>query len=331
MIDEKACATCKKTKPMSDFRMCNEADGHAYSCKECEKKYKREYYLKNKQRILEKSRKYRTENKEEYQAYKKDYYLKNKERILKYGKEYTEKNKEYVLARRRQTYKDNAEYEKAMSKKHREKHKQRYKDYKKAYYAKNREYLYKQTQEWIKNNPEKHKKSVDAWLLENKERLVAKRAEYYKENKERINNYSKDWMAKNKDKHRASARLYYAKRMEDEGFRIFSVLRGRVRAAISQHSGEKAFKTAELIGCGVPYLKKHLANQFYNREDGTEMAFKNYGIHGWHIDHIKPCSSFDLTDPEQQKQCFHYTNLQPLWAEHNLSKSDKLDWSKNGK
>jgi hypothetical protein len=54
------------------------------------------------------------------------------------------------------------------------------------------------------------------------------------------------------------------------------------------------------------------------------MSWGNYGLHGWHVDHIIPCASFDLTDPEQQRQCFHYTNLQPLWAEDNLRKSDKL-------
>jgi hypothetical protein len=53
------------------------------------------------------------------------------------------------------------------------------------------------------------------------------------------------------------------------------------------------------------------------------MSWNNYGIKGWHIDHIKPCSSFDLSDLEQQKKCFHYTNLQPLWWYDNLIKSDK--------
>jgi hypothetical protein len=57
------------------------------------------------------------------------------------------------------------------------------------------------------------------------------------------------------------------------------------------------------------------------------MSWKNYGK--WHIDHIRPCSSFDLSDPQQQRTCFNYSNLQPLWAKDNLNKSNKLDWSKN--
>jgi len=52
-------------------------------------------------------------------------------------------------------------------------------------------------------------------------------------------------------------------------------------------------------------------------------SFENYGT-AWHVDHIRPCASFDLSDPEQQRQCFHFTNLQPLWDEINLEKSDSL-------
>ena len=55
---------------------------------------------------------------------------------------------------------------------------------------------------------------------------------------------------------------------------------------------------------------------------------KNWALDGWHLDHIIPCSSFDLTIEEEQKKCFHYTNLQPLWAKDNLSKHNKLNWSK---
>jgi desulfoferrodoxin (superoxide reductase-like protein) len=54
------------------------------------------------------------------------------------------------------------------------------------------------------------------------------------------------------------------------------------------------------------------------------MNWDNYGRSGWHIDHIKPCASFDLTKKEEQLKCFHYTNLQPLWARENLIKSDKI-------
>jgi hypothetical protein len=56
------------------------------------------------------------------------------------------------------------------------------------------------------------------------------------------------------------------------------------------------------------------------------MTWGNHGNFGWHLDHIIPCSSFDLTDVEQQKKCFHYTNLQPLWAKDNIKKGSKLHY-----
>jgi hypothetical protein len=54
------------------------------------------------------------------------------------------------------------------------------------------------------------------------------------------------------------------------------------------------------------------------------MTWKNNTINGWHIDHIIPCEAFNLFDIEEQKKCFHYTNLQPLWSNINIAKSDIL-------
>ena len=74
-----------------------------------------------------------------------------------------------------------------------------------------------------------------------------------------------------------------------------------------------------LLGCSIEHARKHLESQF--REG---MKWDNHGKYGWHIDHIIPCASFDLTDPEQQKKCFNYKNLQPLWWHENLSKGSKI-------
>ena len=68
-----------------------------------------------------------------------------------------------------------------------------------------------------------------------------------------------------------------------------------------------------LLGCTIQEARNHIEKQFI---DG--MSWENYGK--WHIDHIKPCASFDLTKENDQRKCFHYTNLQPLWAKDNLVK-----------
>ena len=109
-------------------------------------------------------------------------------------------------------------------------------------------------------------------------------------------------------------RSYHATRAaNDPAFRLAGSLRARVRSAIVYQCGEKALHTIDLVGCSMKGLRSHLEQQF------TEgMSWDNYGK--WHIDHIRPCVSFDLTDKEEQKECFHYSNLQPLWAEENMQK-----------
>jgi len=87
---------------------------------------------------------------------------------------------------------------------------------------------------------------------------------------------------------------------------------------LNQMVTRKVGKTMELAGCSLEDLMKHLESKF-----AEGMTWENYGIKGWHIDHIRPCASFDLEDPEEQKKCFHWSNLQPLWAVDNLKKSDK--------
>lgn len=85
------------------------------------------------------------------------------------------------------------------------------------------------------------------------------------------------------------------------------------------HVGSKSKRAQELIGCTIVELRLHLEKQFR-----PGMTWDNHNYHGWHIDHIKPLAYFDLSDPEQQNQAFHYSNLQPLWAKENISKRDKV-------
>jgi hypothetical protein len=73
------------------------------------------------------------------------------------------------------------------------------------------------------------------------------------------------------------------------------------------------------LGCSFEKLKRHLESQFQ-----PGMTWKNYGLHGWHIDHIKPLVLFDLTNRKQFLEACNYKNLQPLWAKENLSKKGKI-------
>jgi hypothetical protein len=93
-----------------------------------------------------------------------------------------------------------------------------------------------------------------------------------------------------------------------------------IRSRIFQVINKKNIKSELLIGLPWQELKQYLESKFQ-----PGMSWDNYGSKGWHIDHIRPLSSFNLLDPEQFRQACHYTNLQPLWWFDNLSKSDKYE------
>ena len=97
---------------------------------------------------------------------------------------------------------------------------------------------------------------------------------------------------------------------------ISNLLRARLYEAVKGKTNSAS--TAELIGCSIRRFIGQLESQF---EGG--MTLKNHGE--WHIDHRRPCASFNLVNEEEQRMCFHHTNLQPMWAPENLTKSDSFD------
>lgn len=110
----------------------------------------------------------------------------------------------------------------------------------------------------------------------------------------------------------------------DIQYRMRRHLRKHVHWCVKAYGNGKGRKSASviaLVGCSIENLISHLEVLWW-----AGMSWDNYGIRGWHIDHKVPCASFDFSDPDQQKACFHYTNLQPLWALDNHKKGARLDW-----
>ena len=105
---------------------------------------------------------------------------------------------------------------------------------------------------------------------------------------------------------------------ESTEYRLKHNLRSRVGAALRAQRASKNWNLLNIVGCSTTELMAHLETQFQ-----PGMTWENWAFDGWHIDHIRPCASFDLTDEAQQLECFHFSNLQPLWAVDNLTKSDK--------
>jgi hypothetical protein len=147
---------------------------------------------------------------------------------------------------------------------------------------------------------------------EYKEHIRQKARNAYSRNPEKEKTRHTEWVTNNRDKARESARQYYHEsRKNNISWALRNRLGNRIRMALKR--GSKKTNVTELCGCSLDFLMGYLASSF---QEG--MSWENFGE--WHIDHIKPCLLFNLDDQEEQKKCFNYTNLQPLWKIDNLKK-----------
>jgi hypothetical protein len=185
------------------------------------------------------------------------------------------------------------------------KNRQKNKDRCKKHYYQNREEISNKYKLWRKN-PENRKKEK------------ARSIEYYQKNKETINAKNREYYYRNWKKLRECVKKRdKERRLSDPEYALRVKLRSRIRISIKKAGSEKSNGTKELIGCSYAFLRKHLESQF---RDG--MAWDK--PHSFHIDHIRPLSSFDLTDPDQQKAACHWTNLQPLTPKENWRKGARF-------
>ena len=134
----------------------------------------------------------------------------------------------------------------------------------------------------------------------------------YECNKEYVRAQYYTYIEKNKEKIKAQQRFRWK---YDIQYKLSKTLKGRLLEALKVQFFKKTYKAEFLLGCSIKECKQYIESQWL-----PGMSWNNHTAKGWHIDHIKPVDTFDLTDPEQQKICFHYTNLRPLWATENLSR-----------
>jgi hypothetical protein len=196
------------------------------------------------------------------------------------------------------------------------------KQYMKDYILKNRIKLLLYKKEYRKIHKLEIQEKNKIYHSVNKENNNLKRRILYLKNKQKIDNRNKIWRLKNKNK----LNNYYSNKLKtDINYKIKTYERNRIYSVLK--GNKKSKHTLELLGCSIEFLKGYLESQFL-----PGMNWKNYGngwngkgMTEWHIDHKKPCSSYDLSNPGEQALCFHYTNLQPLWAKDNLIKNDKWE------
>ncbi len=185
-------------------------------------------------------------------------------------------------------------------------------EYQRRWYQANKVKKKVQARNWRKLNPERAKEISLNYRRRNPHVQLA----WQSRNKDKCSDYCKAW--RDKPENKAWLAEYAREYRKDRG-RIAWLLRSRLSSALKRKGARKSISTLDLVGCSLQQLKVHLESQF--REG---MSWDNHGQHGWHIDHIIPCFGFNLNDSEEQKQCFHYTNLQPLWAHENHSKKNKI-------
>lgn len=108
------------------------------------------------------------------------------------------------------------------------------------------------------------------------------------------------------------------KRKRHTQARLLRILRRRFQAAF-RYGANYSKTIRQLVGCPLDELRAHLESLWQ-----PGMSWENYGFDGWHIDHKRPCAAFDMSSEQDRRQCFHYSNLQPLWAKQNLDKRDSV-------
>jgi hypothetical protein len=163
----------------------------------------------------------------------------------------------------------------------------------------------------------------------NKEKYSISNKEYREKNKLNIHLYHKKWYEKNQKSKLEKNKIYILNNKDKINIRVKSIrnsnpinklkdnMRSRLRIFFKISNISKKNKTFEIVGCSPQFLKEYLELQF-----SKGMSWDNHGLFGWHVDHIIPLSSAN-TEEDVYKLC-HYTNLQPLWAEDNLKKSNKI-------
>lgn len=204
----------------------------------------------------------------------------------------------------------------------------------KLYKLKNREKILQQNKEYYRSHREQknayYLNHKDKWKTISKERkqeinkkyreknkifLQKRKKQFYHNNIEKIRLYN----IKNNERIKKNRRKYIIDRQRiDMNFKLRGLFARRILVAIKNQSSKKSLRTTELLGCSIQEARSYLESQF---KPGMTWENHGRGINKWNIDHIIPCASFDLTKENEQRQCFHYSNLQPLWEKDHKEKT----------
>lgn len=143
-----------------------------------------------------------------------------------------------------------------------------------------------------------------------------KSAQWLNDNRERMSELQAEWYQRNKEKRNED---YNRRYHSDVTFKFKVLCKSRIQTAFKTKDMRKSDKTVQYLNCSIPWLIEWFTTCFT-----AEMTVENHGDY-WHMDHVIPINTFDLTDPEQIKLCFSWYNLSPLSASENMAKHDSIN------
>lgn len=220
-----------------------------------------------------------------------------------YHRDYRAKNKAHLLARQRE---------------YRERTREARREYLRKYRADNRELCRSYGRTYKLKHRQRVKEKDAAYRKKNAAAIRDRRLANINRSRER------DRVRWKRDRVKVTQRLR-EKRRADKSFAMLHTIRCRLASLIGDAKAKtgkstgKSARTLELLGCSVTDLMIYLESKF---ESGMTWANHGVGASKWQIDHIMPCAIFDLTRPDHQRRCFHFSNLQPMWASENARKND---------
>ena len=256
---------------------------------------------RNRAQIAARMKIYRQKNKAKLYEQKKAYSARNREKLRQWKRTDYERHRESYIARAHTRWREKNEQCRAYYVK-------RYRENKAVILARNR-----------------------AWAKRNREKFLAWRRSYFKSPRgravrlasdrrrvKRATAYKNAWARRNREK---ITRYFRARLETDMSFAMRVRLRARITVALRKYPKEQRDRlpksVRKLLGCTASELVKYLESKFL-----PGMSWENRKL--WHMDHIRPLASFDLSDVEQQHVAFHYTNVQPLWAIDNFRKGARV-------
>lgn len=167
-------------------------------------------------------------------------------------------------------------------------------------------------------NRELIKKQKAQYYIDNKERITTKHRIYYKKHRYQLSLHKKQY--RNTDKIRNHKKEYEKyQHKNNPQYKLKKLLRNRIQTALKVQGSNKTGSAVRDLGISIPEFKAYIESMFRD-----SMTWENHGK-VWHLDHIKPLSSFDLSDKEQFLIAANWKNYQPLLTKENLSKGCRLN------